>query len=68
MPSKPRTLAGILHPRRHADAEYNRARRSGPDRSVEDAVVSSARWKARSPPRPWCASSWPFIVVGERCA
>ena len=45
MPSKPRTLAGILHPRRHADAEYNRARRTGPDRSVEDAVVSSARWK-----------------------
>ena len=46
MPSKPRSLAGILHRRRSADAEYNRARRSGPDRSVEDEVVSSARWKA----------------------
>ena len=45
MPSKPRSLAGILHRRRSADAEYNRARRSGPDRSVEDEVVSSARWK-----------------------
>jgi hypothetical protein len=45
MPSKPRSLAGILHRRRAADAEYNRARRSGPDRSVEDEVVSSARWK-----------------------
>lgn len=46
MPSKPRSLAGILHRRRAADAEYNRARRSDPDRGVEDAVVSSARWKA----------------------
>jgi len=46
MPSKPRTFAGILHRRRHADAEYNRARRGDPDRGVEDAVVSSARWKA----------------------
>ena len=46
MPSKPRSLAGILHRRRAADAEYNRARRSDPDRGIEDAVVSSARWKA----------------------
>ena len=46
MPSKSRTLAGILHRRRSADAEYNRARRGDPDRGVEDAVVSSARWKA----------------------
>ena len=46
MPSKPRSLAGILHRRRAADAEYNRARRDDPDRGVEDAVVSSARWKA----------------------
>ncbi len=46
MPSKPRSLAGILHRRRTADAEYNRARRGDPDRGVEDAVVSSARWKA----------------------
>ena len=46
MPSKPRSLAGILHRRRAADAEYNRARRGDPDRGVEDAVVSSARWKA----------------------
>jgi hypothetical protein len=46
MPSKPRSLAGILHRRRAADAEYNRARCSDPDRGVEDAVVSSARWKA----------------------
>src|SRR5262245_59742447 len=46
MPSKQRSLAGILHRRRAADAEYNRARRTDPDRGVEDAVVSSARWKA----------------------
>ncbi len=46
MPSKPRSLAGILHRRRTAEAEYDRARRGDPDRGVEDAVVSSARWKA----------------------
>jgi 5-methylcytosine-specific restriction endonuclease McrA len=52
MPSKPRSLAGILHRRRSADAEYNRTRRSDPDRGVEDAVVSSARWKSlRDEPR-----------------
>ena len=45
MPSKPRTLAGILRRRRHADREYNRARRADPERGVEDAVVSKARWK-----------------------
>jgi 5-methylcytosine-specific restriction protein A len=42
MPSKPRSLAGILHRRRHADAEYNRARR---DDAVA-AVHGSARWQA----------------------
>jgi 5-methylcytosine-specific restriction protein A len=42
MPSKPRSLAGILHRRRAADAEYNRARR---DPAVA-AVYRSARWTA----------------------
>ncbi len=42
MPSKPRTLAGILRSRRHADAEYNRARR---DRAVA-RVHGSGRWQA----------------------
>ena len=28
MPSKPRTFAGILRPRRHADRAYNRDRRA----------------------------------------
>ena len=45
MPSKPRTLAGILRRRRPADREYNRARRADPGRGVEDAGVSKARWK-----------------------
>ncbi len=39
MPSKPRSLAGILHRRRAADAEYNRARCGDAERDVEDGVV-----------------------------
>ena len=42
MPSKPRTLAGILRSRRHADAEYNRARRD----PVVARIHGSARWQA----------------------
>ena len=42
MPSKPRTLAGILRSRRHADREYNRARR---DPAVA-RIHGSARWQA----------------------
>ncbi len=42
MPSKPRTLAGILRSRRHADQEYNRARR---DPAVA-RIHGSARWRA----------------------
>jgi 5-methylcytosine-specific restriction endonuclease McrA len=42
MPSKPRTLAGILRSRRHADAEYNRARR---DPAVA-GIHGSVRWQA----------------------
>ena len=42
MPSKPRTLAGILRSRRHADAEYNRASR---DPAVA-RVHGSARWQS----------------------
>lgn len=42
MPSKPRSLAGILHRRRAADAEYNRARRD----PAAAAVYRSARWSA----------------------
>ncbi|MFM8387611.1 MAG: HNH endonuclease [Planctomycetia bacterium] len=42
MPSKPRTLAGILRSRRHAYAEYNRARS---DPAVA-RVHGSGRWQA----------------------
>ncbi len=42
MPSKPRTLAGILRSRRHADREYNRARRD----PVVARIHGSARWQA----------------------
>ena len=42
MPSKPRSLAGILRPRRHGDAEYNRARRD-PEAA---RVYRSSRWTA----------------------
>ncbi len=42
MPSKPRTLAGILRGRRHADAEYNRTRRD----PVVARIHGSARWQA----------------------
>ncbi len=42
MPSKPRTLAGILRSRRHADREYNLARR---DPAVA-RIHGSARWQA----------------------
>jgi 5-methylcytosine-specific restriction protein A len=42
MPSKPRSLAGILRSRRHADAEYNRARRD----PVVARIHGSARWQA----------------------
>ena len=42
MPSKPRTLAGILRSRRHGDAEYNRARRD----PVVARIHGSARWQA----------------------
>jgi len=42
MPSKPRTLAGILHRRRHADRAYNRVQR---DCAVA-RVHGSARWQA----------------------
>jgi 5-methylcytosine-specific restriction protein A len=42
MPSKPCTLAGILRSRRHADREYNRARR---DPAVA-RIHGSARWQA----------------------
>ncbi len=42
MPSKPRTLAGILRHRRHADREYNRARRD----PVIARIHGSARWQA----------------------
>ena len=42
MPSKPRTLAGILRSRRHADREYNIARR---DPTVA-RIHGSARWQA----------------------
>jgi 5-methylcytosine-specific restriction enzyme A len=42
VPSKPRTLAGILHRRRHADREYNRTRRD----PVVARIHGSARWRA----------------------
>ncbi len=42
MPTKPRTLAGILRSRRHADAVYNRTRR---DPAVA-RIRGSARWQA----------------------
>jgi 5-methylcytosine-specific restriction protein A len=42
MPSKPRTLAGILRSRRHADREYNRTRRD----PIVALVHGSARWQA----------------------
>ena len=42
MPSKPKTLAGILRSRRHADREYNRARRD----PVIARIHGSARWQA----------------------
>ncbi len=42
MPSKPRTLAGILRSRRHADREYNRTRRD----PVVARIHGSARWQA----------------------
>ena len=42
MPSKPRTLAGILRSRRHADAEYNRTRRD----PVVARIHGSAGWQA----------------------
>jgi hypothetical protein len=42
MPSKPRSLAGILHRRRAADAEYDRARRD----LVAAQVNRSSRWTA----------------------
>ncbi len=42
MPSKPRTLAGILRPRRAADAEYNHRRRD----PVAARVYRSSRWTA----------------------
>ncbi|MFM8278878.1 MAG: HNH endonuclease [Candidatus Limnocylindrus sp.] len=42
MPSKPRTLAGILRPRCHADRAYNRDQR---DPAVA-RVHGSARWQA----------------------
>lgn len=42
MPTKPRTLAGILRSRRHADQEYNRARRD----PVVARIHGSARWQA----------------------
>ena len=42
MPSKPRTLAGILRHRRHADREYNRTRRD----PVVARIHGSARWQA----------------------
>lgn len=42
MPSKPRSLAGIINRRRAADAEYNRARRD----PATAAVYRSARWSA----------------------
>ncbi len=40
MPSKPRTLAEILHRRRDSDAEYNRSRRD----PAAAAVYRSTRW------------------------
>ena len=42
MPSKPRTLAGILRCRRHGDAEYNRTRRD----PVVARIHGSVRWQA----------------------
>lgn len=42
MPSKPRTLAGILRGRRLADQEYNRARRD----PLVARIHGSARWQA----------------------
>lgn len=42
MPSKPRTLAGILRPRRVGDAEYNNRRRD----PVAARVYRSSRWTA----------------------
>jgi 5-methylcytosine-specific restriction protein A len=41
MPSKPRSLAGILHRRRAADAEYNRAHRD----AACARVYASYRWQ-----------------------
>ncbi len=42
MPSKPRSLAGILRPRRVGDAEYNNRRRD----PVAARVYRSSRWTA----------------------
>jgi hypothetical protein len=42
MPTKPRTLAGILRSRHHADREYNRTRRD----PVVARIHGSARWQA----------------------
>ena len=42
MPSKPRTLAGILRSRRHGDAEYNFTRRD----PVVARIHGSVRWQA----------------------
>lgn len=42
MPTKPRTLAGLLRDRRHADREYNLTRRD----PVAAKVYRSARWAA----------------------
>ena len=42
MPSKPRTLAGILCPRRQTDRAYNRLQRD----PVTAAIHGSARWQA----------------------
>jgi 5-methylcytosine-specific restriction endonuclease McrA len=42
MPSKPRTLAGILRSRRHADREYNLTRRD----PLVARIHVSARWQA----------------------
>lgn len=44
MPSKPRTLAGILRTRRLADAEYNRAQRD----PATARIHGSSRWRAVS--------------------
>lgn len=42
MPSKPRTLAGILRPRRYADRAYNRGQRD----PTTAAIHGSSRWQA----------------------